>query len=144
VNIVIAYTAFAIIATITNIGGQEVTIQTYSGPFAIAASMVVGTLAGLVTKYTLDKRYIFRFETNSIIHDGQTFILYTFMSVFTTIIFVVFEGGFHLIFETKHMRYLGAIIGLAFGYLVKYQLDKRFVFTTKRHRQAPIGKAQQG
>jgi putative flippase GtrA len=132
VNIAIAYTVFAILATITNIGGQEVTIQTYSGPYAIAASMVVGTLAGLVTKYTLDKRYIFRFQPRSIIHDGQTFILYTFMSVFTTIIFVVFEGGFHLIWETKHMRYLGALIGLAFGYLVKYQLDKRFVFTTKR------------
>ena len=36
---------------------------------------------------------------------------------------VIFWG-----FETKEMRYLGGIIGLAIGYLTKYHLDKRYVF----------------
>ncbi|NDE35784.1 MAG: GtrA family protein, partial [Gammaproteobacteria bacterium] len=31
--------------------------------------------------------------------------------------------------------YLGAVIGLSIGYLTKYQLDKRFVFTSSRRRK---------
>lgn len=26
------------------------------------------------------------------------------------------------------MRYLGGVLGLAIGYVIKYELDKRFVF----------------
>ena len=43
-------------------------------------------------------------------------------------IFWGLEFGFNWVFHTKEMRYLGGIIGLAIGYLIKYQLDKRFVF----------------
>ena len=32
------------------------------------------------------------------------------------------------VFETKEMRYLGGVLGLAIGYLAKYHLDKRYVF----------------
>ena len=39
--------------------------------------------------------------------------------------------GHHHIFETKEMRYLGGVIGLAIGYLTKYHLDKRYVFRTE-------------
>jgi hypothetical protein len=50
------------------------------------------------------------------------------MGLATTFIFWGFEFGFQHLFETKEMRYLGGIIGLAIGYLTKYQLDKRYVF----------------
>ena len=83
---------------------------------------------GLVVKYILDKRYIFRFRARDAAHDGKTFVLYTLMGLATTLIFWGFEFGFDHIFETKEMRYLGGIIGLAIGYLTKYHLDKRYVF----------------
>lgn len=57
-------------------------------------------------------------------------MLYTVMGIFTTIIFLAFEFGFHAIFETKEMRYVGGVIGLMIGYICKYYLDKRFVFRT--------------
>jgi len=50
------------------------------------------------------------------------------MGLATTLIFWGFEFSFHYFFETKEMRYLGGVIGLAIGYLTKYHLDKRFVF----------------
>ena len=52
------------------------------------------------------------------------------MGVFTTAIFWSTELAFHLIFQSAELRYLGGIIGLAIGYLTKYELDKRFVFRT--------------
>jgi putative flippase GtrA len=124
------YAVFALIATAANIGAQDLVIRTYSGAFDILASVVAGTGVGLVVKYILDKRYIFRFRARSVAHDTQTFALYTVMGLATTVIFWGFEFGFHYIFETKEIRYLGGAIGLAIGYLTKYHLDKHYVFRT--------------
>jgi putative flippase GtrA len=125
------YFLFAIIAILANILAQELIIRSYSGNLAILASVIVGTSVGLVIKYILDKRYIFRFRARSIAHDTQTFALYTVMGLATTVIFWGFEFGFHHVFDTKEMRYLGGVIGLAIGYLTKYYLDKRYVFSTE-------------
>ena len=122
------YALLAAIATFTNIGAQDLVVRFYSGPFDVAGSMVVGTAVGLVIKYMLDKRYIFRFRARDVAHDSRVFALYTLMGLLTTVIFWGFEFGFHLVFETREMRYLGGVIGLAIGYLTKYHLDKRYVF----------------
>ena len=127
-KLAITYTIFALIATIANIGAQDIVIRGYSGMFDVLLSVVVGTGVGLVVKYVLDKKYIFGFRARSVAHDGQTFLLYTVMGLVTTAIFWAFEFGFHHLFETKEMRYLGGVIGLAIGYLTKYHLDKRYVF----------------
>ena len=130
-KLAIDYAIFALIATAANIGAQDLVIRTYSGAFDILASVIVGTGVGLIVKYILDKRYIFRFRARSVAHDTQTFALYTVMGLATTVIFWGFEFGFHHIFETKEMRYLGGVIGLTIGYLTKYHLDKRYVFRTE-------------
>ena len=129
-KLTINYAIFALIATAANIGAQDLVIRSYSGAFDILASVIVGTGVGLVVKYILDTRYIFRFRARSVAHDTQTFALYTVMGLATTVIFWGFEFGFHHFFETKEMRYLGGVIGLAIGYLTKYHLDKRYVFRT--------------
>lgn len=126
----VTYAVFALIATAVNIGAQDLAVRSYNGEFDVLFSIAVGTGAGLVVKYILDKRYIFRFRTRDVVHDGQTFILYTVMGLATTVIFWSFEFGFQHLFATKEMRYLGGVIGLAIGYLSKYHLDKRFVFRT--------------
>lgn len=124
------YTAFAIVATFFNILAQDICSYIYSGPFYILVSIIIGTGVGLVIKYILDKKYIFKYKTQNAQHDGKVFMLYTVMGIFTTIIFWGFEFGFHAIFETKEMRYVGGVIGLMIGYICKYYLDKRFVFRT--------------
>ena len=127
-KLAITYAILALIATAANIGSQDLVVRGYSGAFNVLLSMAVGTGVGLVVKYILDKRYIFRFRAVNAVHDGQTFILYTLMGLATTVIFWGFEFGFQHLFETKEMRYLGGVIGLAIGYLAKYHLDKRYVF----------------
>ena len=124
------YTAFAIVATFFNILAQDIFSYIYSGPFYILVSIIIGTGVGLVIKYILDKKYIFKYKTQNAQHDGKVFMLYTLMGIFTTIIFWGFEFGFHAIFATKEMRYVGGVIGLMIGYICKYYLDKRFVFRT--------------
>lgn len=122
------YAILALIATAANISAQDLFVRFYSGEFSIQTSVVVGTGVGLFVKYTLDKKYIFRFRAINAIHDGQTFILYTLMGLATTAIFWSFEFAFQHMFATRVMRYFGGVIGLAIGYLAKYHLDKRYVF----------------
>jgi putative flippase GtrA len=93
--------------------------------------MFFGTLAGLVTKYLLDKRYIFYHTPKDKKDDAKKFALYSFMGVFTTVIFWGTEIGFNAVFENPNAKYVGAIIGLSIGYVIKYYLDKKYVFIDK-------------
>jgi hypothetical protein len=117
-----------LIATAANIGAQDIVIRSYRGAFSISASVALGTGVGLIVKYLLDKRYIFRFKPRNALDDGYTFTLYVLMGVVTTVIFWSFEAGFQYAFHTKELRYLGGVIGLVVGYVAKYRLDKRYVF----------------
>ena len=38
--------------------------------------------------------------------------------------------GFFYLFDFEGAAYVGGALGLAVGYVIKYQLDKRFVFCT--------------
>lgn len=127
-RIPITYTLFAIIATAVNIGVQDLAVRNYVGPYHLLLSVGAGTLAGLMVKYVLDKRYIFRFQAENAMHDSRTFLLYAMMGVVTTVIFWGFEFGFDHLFGTRELRYLGGMIGLGIGYVSKYHLDKQFVF----------------
>lgn len=128
------YALLALVATICNIAAQDIFLLAYRGPYDILLSVITGTGAGLIVKYVLDKRYIFRFKADNIAHDSRIFLLYSLMGVFTTAIFWGFEFAFHYVFQTDTLRYLGGVIGLAIGYLAKYELDKRFVF----HREEAV------
>lgn len=127
-TIPIRYAFFAAVATLTNLIAQETSSLLYSGVASIYLAMAAGTLAGLVCKYLLDKKYIFAFETASTEANMKTFLAYTVTGIATTALFWGFELGFESLFGGKFARYLGAVIGLAIGYGVKYRLDKRYVF----------------
>lgn len=122
------YSLFAILATLINLSVQEIVIRIYDGSFPIYLAMMFGTLAGLVSKYLLDKKTIFGFITTSHREDLGKFTLYGLTGVVTTAIFWGFELGFDSLIGGKIARYMGAVIGLSIGYGVKYQLDKRYVF----------------
>lgn len=127
-KLIVVYSVLALIATALNIGTQHMVGRFYMGPFALLLAMFAGTAVGLLVKYVLDKRYIFRFRASGLRHDSRTFALYTLMGLATTLIFWSFELGFEFLFASQGMRYLGAVLGLGIGYVAKYKLDKRYVF----------------
>ena len=133
-QIALLYVLFALVATAANIGAQALWLEiAVLLPLAqwlatVPVSMAAGTLVGLVVKYILDKRYIFRFKVENAAHDSRVFVLYSVMGILTTVIFWGTELLFDWIFKTDFMRYTGGVIGLAIGYTAKYHLDKKFVF----------------
>lgn len=130
-TIAIKYALLAILATAINIGAQYTSLNIYSGQYSLYAAMFWGTLAGLIVKYILDKKYIFQFKTKTIKEDSFKFVLYSLMGVLTTIIFWGFELAFNSLLSFESAKYFGAIIGLSIGYMTKYQLDKKYVFVRK-------------
>jgi len=127
--LVLRYSAFAAVATLINLAVQRLVLLGGRGALFFAAAVGAGTVAGLVTKYLLDKRWIFfDRETGARAH-GAKFGLYAFFGLFTTAIFWGSETAFWLVGRTDPWRETGAVLGLAVGYVIKYRLDRRFVFT---------------
>lgn len=130
--LIFRYAAFAVIATIANLGVQRLVLTQGSDGMTFALAVGAGTLVGLVIKYILDKRWIFYDPDTGVKAHGQKLSLYTAMGLVTTAIFWGTETAFWLIWQTDLMREFGAVIGLSIGYVVKYNLDRRFVFTDSR------------
>ncbi len=103
-------------------------VKTYDHYLSLYLGMFCGTIAGLLTKYILDKKYIFYHQTESKKDDVKKFFLYSMMGVFTTVIFWGTEIAFDYYSEHIHAKYVGAVVGLGIGYIIKYFLDKKFVF----------------
>lgn len=128
-SLVFRYTLFAVLATLANLGAQRLVLLSGEGGAHFAAAVLVGTALGLVVKYILDKRWIFADPETGLRAHGRKFGLYTAMGLVTTAIFWATETAFWLAFATHTAREVGAVLGLAVGYVVKYQLDRRYVFT---------------
>ena len=130
VELTVRYVAFAIIATAANLAAQRLVLLQGETVFWFAAAVFTGTLVGLVIKYLLDKRWIFHDTSTGLKKHARDFAFYSIMGILTTAIFWAVETAFWLVWRTDKMRELGAVFGLAIGYTVKYQLDRRFVFTS--------------
>ena len=128
-KLVLKYSLFALIATAINLGTQWLVLLIRNNDLWLLLALFAGTATGLVAKYILDKRWIFYYQTSGAKDDAQRFTLYTVMGLITTAIFWGMELGFHYLIGTEQAKYIGGALGLSIGYYIKYQLDKRFVFT---------------
>ena len=128
-QLVLKYSLFALIATAINLGTQWLVLLIRNNDLWLLLALFAGTATGLVAKYILDKRWIFYYQTSGAKDDAQRFTLYTVMGLITTAIFWGMELGFHYLIGTEQAKYIGGALGLSIGYYIKYQLDKRFVFT---------------
>lgn len=135
-RVAIFYVLFAILATAANLGTQglvHVVLPPVEGIDGAAywVALGIGTTVGLLVKYLLDKRWIFFDSSVGLAAHGRRFSLYTLMGIATTAIFWGVQSVFFAFFGTQTMLYVGGAVGLAIGYLVKYHLDRRFVFSQK-------------
>lgn len=131
-QLITRYTFFASIATVVNLLTQRMVLSVGQNQTLFLSAVVLGTLTGLATKYLLDKRWIFYDARTGLEGESRRFALYTMMGLATTAIFWSMETVFWIIWETDFMREVGAIIGLAIGYTIKFNLDRRFVFTDSK------------
>ena len=126
------YIIFCILAIAVNIGVQYLSLSLYQGVFSLYVAMFLGTGSGLVCKFIMDKLYIFSDSSESISDDVKKFFLYTVMGLGTTAIFWLTEMAFHYLWDSEIAKYVGALIGLTIGYILKYFLDRKFVFINSK------------
>jgi len=131
IMLILSYAGFAVVATFANLATQRVVLAAL--PTGLLVALAAGTLVGLVVKYALDKTWIFAGARHDRAGEAGTFGLYAATGIVTTLIFWGFESAAWLIWHSHFAREAGAVTGLAIGYMVKYRLDRRFVFTRARH-----------
>lgn len=142
-RLALLYTALAAIAILVNIGTQSIFVRVFAFAHVIPASVAAGTVTGLVAKYVLDRRYIFTIPKRQARAEWRSFVLYAGTGAVTTAIFWGTEFAFHLVFQDEILRYVGGAIGLASGYVLKYRLDRDYVFGKRalppisEHRSRP-------
>jgi len=128
----VRYVLFALLATLVSLATQEIVIRvTPVAPLTL--SILMGTAAGFILKYVLDKKWVFDDDYGGHRQELQKITLYGAFSVLTTLIFWGFEVAFWVIWQTDSAKYSGAVLGLAIGYAAKFVLDRSFVF---KERQA--------
>ncbi len=127
--LIFRYSVFAVIATASNLATQRLVLQHATTTSFFALALGSGTVIGLVIKYLLDKRWIFNDIETDTKHTSRKFALCAATGFITTVIFWSAEASFWMIWQTTAIREIGAMIGLTIGYIVKYDLDRRFVFT---------------
>jgi putative flippase GtrA len=130
-NQILKYGLFVCLAISVNLLVQYLVFGMIDSPFTVYFALAVGTVAGLVLKYVLDKNYIFYDNQKGASNHVRKFSLYAFTGVFTTILFWGVELGFHHLLPWKGAQYLGGFLGLSVGYTIKYFLDRNFVFCPK-------------
>ncbi|GGX67538.1 hypothetical protein GCM10007385_40850 [Tateyamaria omphalii] len=121
------YVATAVLSVLANLLAQEMTVRGMPDAH-LMVSIVVGTLVGFFIKYVVDKTWTFRERYTTPFGEAQRITLSGLFSVLTTLIFWAFELGFHAIWQTDFAKYLGAVMGLSIGYILKFWLDRRHVF----------------
>lgn len=126
--LVFRYVSFAVLAIIANLATQRCVLWFGDSSILFALAVGAGTAVGLVIKYILDKRWIFGDVSVGVKAQTKRFSLYTAMGLITTAIFWSLETVFWFVWQTHAMREVGAVLGLGIGYLVKYNLDRRYVF----------------
>lgn len=95
-------------------------------------ALLIGTFIGFLTKYILDKNFIFYYKVTSARIEIYKFSLYSLMGIITTAIFWGIQSFFNYVLAFEGAKYIGGFIGLSIGYTSKYFLDKRFVFTRRK------------
>lgn len=123
-----AYAAFALAATLVNLGVQRVVSTAWPWPAKDLAALAAGTGTGLTVKYLLDRRWIFGWRGRTVRQDLGSFLGYAATGVLTTAVFWAVELGFLAVFRAEWARYAGGALGLCLGYAAKYFLDRRLVF----------------
>ncbi|MHA1451218.1 MAG: GtrA family protein [Candidatus Hodarchaeales archaeon] len=143
----LVYLSFAIIAIAINTfsqAGTEYLTKEFIPPLAsisitflgkeielwFGLALVIGTIAGFVFKFIVDKWIVFKDSLNeneSLKNTGKQVTKYFGFAIFTTMIFWGTEGAFYF-FLGDEWYLIGGIIGLIIGYTIKFVLDRKYVF----------------
>ena len=132
-HIAVIYASFAVLATGVNLTTQWIVLKivaplNFDAWIELIVALSWGTCTGLIIKYCLDKRYIFHdVSTGAKVH-ARKFPLYVATGGVTTAIFWSAEIIGALIDPEGGGLYIGGILGLMAGYVIKYRLDKALVF----------------
>jgi putative flippase GtrA len=125
------YVYVAVLSGLCNIAAQQIVLWILPN-LRVLISVVAGTAIGFLVKYICDKYWVFLDSYESHAVELRKVVVYGIFGVATTALFWAVELSFWFLFQTAEAKYAGAALGLTLGNVIKYQLDKHYVFTGDR------------
>lgn len=127
------YVIFSLLSIVVNIGVQSLIFLALGrDTLVLMLAMSIGTIFSFAFKYIVDKKYVFNAKKATKVKEAKRVALYSFFSIFTTLLYISVESVFHVLFADDALfgmkEEIGALIGLASGYILKYNLDKKITF----------------
>jgi putative flippase GtrA len=112
-------------------------VQTFYCPESgrVLVGSVLGVGVSYIVKFILDKFIVFQKRSRDLKQTSKEFIKYFLFAILTTLINI---GGQYLLYWAFSIDYIIAgFISLAIGYIVKFLLDRKYVFpeTTSQNHQ---------
>ena len=129
-SLALRYALFCAIGASINLGTQWVCTRLLAAPLLL--SMAVGTAAGLIPKYILDRNYIFDGRGAGVREDARRFFIYSCLGVVTTLAFWLIEWLATLVSSHPSAQFMGGAAGLVLTYYAKYLMDRRWVFNSRQ------------
>jgi putative flippase GtrA len=133
---IILYLVFAALTIALNLGvftfckwflEKNITAEKYQ-IYIKYFSKLAGIAAGFVVKYALDKIYVFDDISQNVAEEVKKVGIYGLFSVFTTVLLFLISEVIERNVNWKHKTHIAWLIGLIVGYVIKFFLDKTFVF----------------
>lgn len=125
------YVLFAGAAVGLNVLVQRLVFAVYHGPQTIVVAMVVGAGVALTAKYFLDRKWVLGVRHAA---DEEEIIKYAMAGATITLVFFAFQYTIWIFYQTDLARDIGIVLGMAVGYLIKFLIDRKFVFVESRSR----------
>ena len=132
-TVFIRYVLFAVVAGFANLAAQEAVVRVMP-TLPLMVAILIGTVVGFVSKYILDKKWIFLDPYEGHGTEARKVMIYGSSSVATTLLFWAAELLFWHVTGSVEGKYTGAVLGLSLGNFVKYRLDRYFVFNRASYR----------
>jgi len=124
------YVTFAVISGLANLVAQALSIRV-APAYPVPSSILCGTAVGFFVKYLLEKRWVFFDGYDGKAKELRKITVYGLSGVATTLLFWAVELAAWHLGGTDAAKYIGAAIGLSIGNVVKYLLDRKFVFRSR-------------
>jgi putative flippase GtrA len=141
-SLMLRYAGFALLSTAINCLVQFFILHTLAGSLAIYIALAFGTGAGFVSKFLLDRNYVFYHVSSGYKQEVWVSICYLGTSVIMTLAYLSFQTFVYFEYGDGAFYYISACLVLCLGYSAKFLIDGRFVFTSGPQRGAPVARGR--
>lgn len=91
-------------------------------------AIILGLAVGTLIKYTTNKKYVFKYVSESNKEEAKNFLVYGLFGAAAAALFIVIEYSIAKSINHVYSRQIGALVAILITSYLKFLADKKYVF----------------